>query len=172
MIDYRDATPADWAALDGMAQASWMETFSHSCSAEDLALYLGEAFGPTGRLRQDLGDPSVRFRLALDGDMVAGFAKLTAASLEEVEHGPHDRQLAQLYVLSLWQGSGVAPALMDWTIATARADGAEALFLTVWEENRRALRFYGRYGFVHVGDHDFPVGNQIDRDLIMRLTLS
>jgi len=171
MIDYRDATPADWAALDGMAQASWLETFGHSCSAEDLALYLGQAFGPAGQLRRDLSDPESRFRVALDGDVIAGFAKLTPASLDEVESGPGDRQLAQLYVLSLWQGTGVAASLMDWAIATARADGAQALFLTVWEENARALRFYARYGFVHVGDHDFPVGNQIDRDLIMRLTL-
>ena len=171
MIVFHDATAADWSALDAMAQASWTETFAHSCSAADLATYLGQAFGPEGQLRRDLADPAIRFRLACDGNTVAGFAKLAAASLDEVESGPHDRQLAQLYVLKPWQGAGVAPALMDWAIATARADGAASLFLTVWEENHRALRFYRRYGFVHVGDHEFPVGDQIDRDLIMRLSL-
>ena len=171
MIGYRDATLADWPALDAMAQASWTETFAHSCSADNLRLYLDEAFGPDGRLRQDLADPEIRFRLAVEGEAVAGFAKLTAAALDEVETGANDRQLGQLYVLRPWQGAGVAAALMEWAITTARADGAAALFLTVWEENARALRFYRRHGFAHVGDHDFPVGTQIDRDLIMRLGL-
>ena len=171
MIAYRDAALADWPRLDAMAQASWIETFSHSCSADDLASYLATAFGPAGQLRRDLGDPAIRFRLAMDDEEVAGYAKLAPASLVEVEAPATDRQLSQLYVLRAWQGSGVAAALMDWAITAARSDGADALFLTVWEENHRALRFYRRYGFVHVGDHDFPVGNQIDRDLIMRLTL-
>jgi len=171
MIDYREAGAADWPALDAMARASWTETFAHSCSAEDLALYLATAFGPDGQLRRDLADPTVRFRLALDGEAVAGYAKLTPATLDEVPTAPSDRQLAQLYVLRAWQGAGVAATLMDWAIATARGHGAEALLLTVWEENARALRFYTRYGFSHVGDHAFPVGNQIDRDLIMRLPL-
>lgn len=171
MIACRDAGPADWRNLDAMARASWIETFAHSCSAADLALYLAEAFGPEGRLRRDLDDPAVRFRLALDGDAVAGFAKLVPVTLDEVETGANDRQLGQLYVLRPWQGTGVAAALMDWTIAAARGDGADALVLTVWEENARALRFYRRYGFVHVGDHDFHVGDQIDRDLVMRLAL-
>lgn len=169
MIACRDATPADWAALDAMAQASWIETFAHSCSAEDLALYLGQAFGPEGRLARDLDHPAIRFRLALDGDAVAGYAKLAPATFDQA--APGDRQLSQLYVLKPWQGAGIAAALIDWTLATARADGAAALFLTVWEENGRALRFYRRYGFEHVGDYAFPVGTQIDRDLVMRLKL-
>jgi len=168
---YRDATPADWAALDAMARASWIETFAHSCSADDLALYLGQAFGPEGQLRRDMDDAALRIRLALDGDEVVGFAKLAPVSLDEVVTSEQDRQLGQLYVLKRWQGEGVAATLMEWAIATAREHGADALFLTVWEENGRALRFYQRYGFVHVGDHAFPVGNQVDRDLIMRLTL-
>ena len=80
-------------------------------------------------------------------------------------------QLSQLYVAAAWQGAGIAQALMSWVLDTARADGAPALALTVWEENDRAKRFYARYGFVHVGDYAFQTGNQVDRDLIMRLAL-
>jgi len=69
------------------------------------------------------------------------------------------------------RGRGVAAALMEDAIAWARSRGAPALYLSVWENNERAQRFYRRYGFRHVGEHAFMVGRVRDRDLIWRLDL-
>ena len=171
MIDYRNATPADGPALDTMARQIWLETFGHSASADDIALYVAEAFGPQGRLIASLADPAHQIRLACSETAIAGFAKLSPLWLDDPAITPGAQQLSQLYVARPWHGRGVAQALMDWTIATARQSGASALVLTVWEENHRAKAFYDRYGFVHIGDYAFPTGNQIDRDLIMQLML-
>lgn len=171
MIEYRDAGPADGPALDRFARALWVETFEHSCSAEDMALYLAQAYGPTGALLRDLADPAHRFRLAVTGGDIAGYAKLSRPWLPKGHFGPRARQLSQLYVARPWRGAGVAQALMDWTLVSARAAGADELLLTVWEDNHRARRFYEWLGFVHVGDYAFQTGNQVDRDMIMRLSL-
>jgi ribosomal protein S18 acetylase RimI-like enzyme len=171
MIDYSDATPADGPALDAMARACWVETFGASYDPVDLHAYLDEAYGPNGRLLAHLPDPAYAFRIARDGRAIAGYAKLSPRRLPAPDAHPHALELSQLYVLSAWQGRGVAVALMDWTIATARARGAPELYLSVWEENARARRFYDRYGFQHVGDYAFPVGRQIDRDLVLKLPL-
>lgn len=168
---YRDAIPADGPAIDAMSRQSWIETFRHSCSASDLALYLGEAYGPDGALIRDLGNPAIRFHLAIEDDEVAGYAKLGDSWLGAELAPPGTLQLMQIYVASGWHGKGVAHRLMDWAIASARARGADALVLTVWEVNDRALAFYRRLGFVHIGDYDFRTGTQIDRDLVMRLSL-
>ncbi|PKP91548.1 MAG: GNAT family N-acetyltransferase [Alphaproteobacteria bacterium HGW-Alphaproteobacteria-16] len=162
-------TLADADALDAMAQESWRETFAHFYRADDLASFLAQSFGPEGWLRRDLTNPAVRWQIARDGDAIAGFVKLVPPNLPQATS--RDTQVGQLYVLSGWQGTGVAQALMDWAIDTARGTGSPAIPLTVFEENHRAIRFYGKYGFVHVGDYDFPVGKQIDRDLVMRLAL-
>jgi ribosomal protein S18 acetylase RimI-like enzyme len=171
----RDATPADGPALDAMARLSWIQTFGHSAPAADVALYLEGAYGPNGTLIRDLTDPAIRFRLAVQDNgqegRILGYAKLVAPWLDPATVDAGALQLSQLYVVADGHGSGIGPALMDWTIATARADEAPALFLTVWEENARALAFYRRLGFVHVGDYAFKTGTQVDRDLIMRLAL-
>lgn len=171
MIEYRDATPTDAVPLDAMAQQIWLETFGHSASADDIALYVAQAFGPDGRLIASLADPTHQIRLACADTAIAGFAKLSPLWLESPAIDPSAVQLSQLYVASRWHGQRVAQALMDWAIDAARASGARALVLTVWEENHRAKAFYDRYGFVHIGDYAFPTGNQIDRDLIMQLSL-
>ena len=46
-------------------------------------------------------------------------------------------------MLEPWQGAGVAAALMDWAVESGRADGAPALYLSVWEHGARAIAFYG-----------------------------
>jgi ribosomal protein S18 acetylase RimI-like enzyme len=171
MIVYTDASAADGPALDAMARSVWLEVFGHSGSAEDIALYLDKAYGASGDLIRHLSDPDHRFRIARAEDAVVGYAKLSQPWLPPGPFGPKARQLSQLYVTAEQRGTGVAAALMDWTIDTARADDADELLLTVWEHNPRAKRFYERLGFVHIADYEFPMGNQIDRDLIMRLAL-
>lgn len=171
MIVYRDAAPADGPALDAMARESWIETFGSQYTAADLHAYLDGAFGPDGALLAALADPQTRFRLALDGERVIGFAKLAPRRLPAPDPHPDARELNQLYVLSGWHGGGVAQALLGWTVDTAREAGAPELYLSVWEHNARARRFYDRHGFEHVGDYAFAVGEQIDRDLVMRLML-
>ena len=169
MIAYRDATATDAAALDAFARAIWNETFAHSASAADIEAYCDTAYGDDGKLRRDLIAGVARFRLALSGEAVVGYAKVNPPWLPDAEPGA--MQLSQLYVAATLHGSGVGRVLMDWTLATARAAGATALLLTVWEENARALAFYRRLGFVQVGTYAFQTGSQIDTDLVMRLRL-
>jgi len=169
MIVYRDATPADGDALDAMAQTIWIETFAHGVSAEDAATYLAQAYGPNGKLLADLSSGTARFHLALADGRVVGYVKVNPPWLPDAEPGA--LQLSQIYVSSDQHGAGVGKALLDWAIATARAESATALLLTVWEENHRAAAFYRKHGFEHVGDYAFAVGTQVDTDHIMRLAL-
>ncbi len=171
MISYRDATLADGPALDAMAQASWLETFGHSAPPADIAAYVAGAYGPDGALRRDLADPQKHFHLACEGGSIAGYAKLNAVWLTDPAIPAGALQLSQLYVARAFHGSGIAQALMAWTIDTAKARGASALVLTVWEENHRARRFYQRYGFAQIGVYAFQTGSQIDNDLILEMPL-
>jgi diamine N-acetyltransferase len=169
MITYDTPLLADAEALDTMARETWVKTFGDGYTPADLDAYLTHAYGPTGQLRQHLADPAVIWRVARAGGEIIGYAKLTPPWLDQAD--PGDLQLSQLYVAYGWHGQGIAQALMDWTLTTARARGAPALLLTVFEENARAIAFYAKYGFVHVGDYAFPVGEKIDRDLIMKVDL-
>lgn len=170
-VMYRLAEPADAAALDAMARQIWVETFGHSAPPSDIALYLDKAYGPEGALIRSLADPAHLFQLACADGAIIGYAKVSPLWLDDPAVLPGALQLSQLYVAADWHGKGIAPVLMEWTIGEARRRNATALVLTVWEHNPRARRFYERYGFAHIGDYAFPTGTQIDRDLIMQLSL-
>jgi ribosomal protein S18 acetylase RimI-like enzyme len=50
----------------------------------------------------------------------------------------------------------------------AREMGAPELYLTVFDHNDRAKRFYLRHGFAEVGQCTFELGDRIDDDRIWR----
>jgi ribosomal protein S18 acetylase RimI-like enzyme len=169
MIAYRDATPADGGELAEMAKRSFTETFGALYPASDLAAFLDRTFGADG-LPSQLDDPAYRVRIATEDGRIIGFAKLGPVAFPG-DWPPDATELHQLYVLGGWHGEGVGPALLDWAIATARAAGASELLLSVYVDNARARRFYERTGFEEVGRYQFPVGETIDDDRIMRLSL-
>jgi ribosomal protein S18 acetylase RimI-like enzyme len=168
MIDYATPAPDDAPELAAMARTCFIETFGHLYSAQNLASFLEAVFSPAA-IAADIADPDRTICVARDDGRIVGFAKIGPLSLPiDAEAGI---DLKQLYVLSGWQGAGIAATLMDWVIDQARARAVATIALTVYVDNIRAQRFYARYGFRDVGRYDFPVGDQIDEDRLWRLDL-
>lgn len=167
-IVYRDAEPADAKALAAFCARSFVDTFGHLYPPEDLSAYLTAKY--TEAIQHgEIADPQIRYRLAFEADQLVGYCMMGA--LDMAVDAPGALELHRLYVDGHIKGAGVAAALMDDCLAWARGKGADALYLSVWENNHRAQRFYKRYGFEHVGEHKFMVGNTADRDFIWRLSL-
>ena len=167
-IGYRDGTPGDIAAIDGLFRATFCDTFAHLYADEDLQTFLGK-FTPEA-WAEEMADPDYAFRLADDDGHTIGYVKLGPLMLP-IAAADSACELRQLYVLKDWHGSGIARALMDWTLAEAERRQVRDLYLTVYTDNHRAMRFYQRYGFVAVGHYDFMVGSHADQDIIMKRVL-
>jgi diamine N-acetyltransferase len=167
-ITFRDATPADAAALDRIFDTVFCNTFAHLYRPEDLESFLSSF--DIAAWEAQLRDPAYAFRLGEAHGEPVGYVKLGPLKLP-VETDRPAMLLDQFYVLKEHHGAGIAHALMDWALDEARRRGAEELYLTVFVENHRARRFYERYGFEGIGRYDFMVGNHADEDIIMRKAL-
>jgi diamine N-acetyltransferase len=164
----RPAMLADADTLADIGRRTFAETFGHLYAPEDLAAFL-ENHTRAG-WEAELSDPGYAVMIADMDGIAAGYAKLAPPKLPIAVRMPAI-ELRQFYVLSGWQGSGLAARMMDWVIATARGRQARDIHLSVFVDNHRARRFYERYGFARVGTYAFMVGNHRDEDDIMRLTL-
>jgi ribosomal protein S18 acetylase RimI-like enzyme len=152
-----------------MGRRCFEETFGPHFPPADMALHLEHKFGPAALAREYL-DPVLTIRVAeADG---AAIAYLKLGPLDpEMPQEPGALQVMQVYVLAPWQGAGVAAALMDWAAETARAAGAPALYLCVWEKGDRAIAFYRKQGFETVGQVPYRLGTLLYQDPVMRLAL-
>ena len=56
-----------------------------------------------------------------------------------------------MWVLDGWRGAGIGSALLEASIAWARAQGAHKMTLQVWPHNTAAIALYEKYGFEREG---------------------
>ena len=168
-VAFRNAGPSDAGAMAALGRQTFVETFGHLYTPDNLAAFLVNHSAENWR--GELSDPRFAVRLGEAEGRAVAYAKLGPPSLPFEVRGP-TIELRQFYVLKPWQGMGASAELMEWALAEARKRGAEEMYLSVFVDNPRARRFYERYGFESVGKYHFMVGTHADDDIIMRLRLA
>ena len=68
-------------------------------------------------------------------------------------------------------GKGVGSQLMEASLHEARRKNKEVVWLGVWERNQRAIDFYLKWGFEKFDETDFLLGDDVQRDWLMKKVL-
>ena len=68
-------------------------------------------------------------------------------------------------------GKGLGALLLKHCLEAAKSKGFKTLWLGVWEENRRAQRFYEKHGFKRVGTLTFPYGDTVGTNFVLEKVL-
>jgi ribosomal protein S18 acetylase RimI-like enzyme len=168
----RRAVLADAPRLAAFAERVFIETFGSVTPPDQLALHVAGTYGVMHQERE-LEDPRVTTIVAERDSTLSAYAQVRASSPPPCV--PSDRptiELWRFYVDTPWHGTGLARALMLQVRAIASDGGAATIWLSMWEHNHRARRFYERCGFREVGTHPFVVGTMVDIDRIFVLDLA
>ena len=169
-VTIRRGTVEDAGLLSDLAARTFSETFAADNTPEDLAEYVATSFN-LARITSELEDPASIFLIAeVDGN-AAGYARLHDGEPEKCIEGPNPVELVRLYVLREWLGRGVGEQLMRACLDAARQARHETIWLGVWERNVRAQAFYRKWNFRSVGEHLFPLGSDLQRDIVMERAL-
>jgi diamine N-acetyltransferase len=167
-IIIRRITLADVPVLAKMARITFYDTFTGTCTEEDMQHFLQEYFNEA-QVTKELSDRSDFFFFATINDVPAGYLRFK----EDYSGLPLMKQwktmeLKRIYILKEFHGQGVAQKLLDFLIDYCRKENYQAIYLSVWEHNTRAQKFYAKYGFENSGyTHDFPIGNTPQTDFWM-----
>ena len=171
-IALRRAGPADAAPLACFAARAFTDTFAAQNTPEDMAAYLGEAFGESQQ-RVELTDPRCTVFLAERDGEIVGYAMLRDGPAPDCVPDTSAIEIARLYAGQRWIGAGIGALLMQRCLVEAAARGRRTIWLGVWERNTRAIGFYQRWHFSIVGSQPFQLGRdrQNDRVMTRRVTL-
>jgi ribosomal protein S18 acetylase RimI-like enzyme len=163
----RRASLADADAISAIGAATFVETFGHLYPPSDLEPFLAEAYS-LERTVGDLADPAKASWIVETGGEAVGYALAGPCGLPHAEVTPGCGELKRIYLLKAWHGGGLGARLFAETLAWLQSGGPRTVWIGVWSENHRALRFYARHGFEKVGEYDFHVGDTIDHEYILR----
>jgi ribosomal protein S18 acetylase RimI-like enzyme len=157
-------------ALQQIGRQTFAETFTESNTAANMAKYLEEAYSYE-KLSTELNNPNSFFYFAMLDEKVIGYLKLNKGSSQTELKDNNALEIERIYVLKEFHGKKVGQLLFDKAMTIAKEQHVAYVWLGVWEENKRALQFYTKNGFVEFDQHVFVLGDEAQTDIMMKLEL-
>jgi len=156
--------------LQDVAKKTFLETFSEQNNLNDMANYVEQNFS-IDKLKKEIQDSGSIFYFAFIKDSLAGYLKVNFDSAQ-TEDQSDAMEVERIYLLKKYQGKGIGLSLLEKAISLAKQRKKKYVWLGVWEENRQAISFYKKNGFLPFGSHIFTIGTDEQTDIMMRLPLS
>ena len=166
----RYATATDAAGLSQLGAQTFRATYAEKNAPELVDAYIADHYSTSIQLAELRDDRLIYLVAEIDAHL-AGFAMLRTDQTHTDVQATNPIRLARIYVDAPYLGSGVGSALMERCIEECLKRGNEVLWLGVWEENKKAIAFYERWGFGRVGVEIFDVGGDKQRDAILTLPI-
>jgi ribosomal protein S18 acetylase RimI-like enzyme len=169
-IKIRKATLSDLEAIQKISTQTFIETFAAVNTPENIANYVKDSFN-SEQLTSELNNVNSQFYLATSGNEILGYLKINFGDAQTETITKNALEVHRIYVSQAFHGKNVGQLLLDEVKKIAQHTGVDYIWLGVWEENHRALRFYTKNGFVEFDKHVFTLGNEEQTDLLMRLII-
>jgi len=149
-ITYRLAQPADALCLGVLSTQVFLDTYAlqgvrPALAREVLAQHSVAAYDAL------LADAGVTIRVAECAGHLVGFSQVNDGVGHAMLADTVASELKRLYVQEPFTGRGVGRDLLRQAEKAAAARGTEAVWLTAWTGNVRALQFYPRCGYDELG---------------------
>lgn len=170
-ITIRRAGVEDAALIGVLASVTFYEAYFEQDAPDALADYIVESFPPR-LIRSELADPDITYFIVFHDGYAIGYAKLREGTDGPGVTGKNAVALQRIYVVERFWKKGAGKMLLDHVMGAAREKGFDTLWLEVWEQNERGLRFYAKEGFADTGGRaEFPYGGGIGINIVMEKSL-
>ncbi|MEO7359610.1 MAG: GNAT family N-acetyltransferase [Gemmatimonadaceae bacterium] len=172
-VTFARVRASEAARLSEFAKDNFDKTYGPLCRAADVDAYMASALSPSELLRV-LTNPTSWVFAAIVDDAWVGYAQVHLAPLPDGITSQHARslsrtpmELSRFYVARKCHGTGVAKQMLGIVMAHAELQGSETMWLSVWQQNERAIAFYKKWGFASIGESKFLMGEDLQDDFIM-----
>ncbi|WMS88411.1 GNAT family N-acetyltransferase [Pleionea litopenaei] len=170
-MNIRASTLADAAELATLAERTFRATFASTNTPEDMDVHCRTNYGEKIQ-RQEISDPS-RITLVVESqNQLIGYAQLRESTSPACIVATQPGEIHRLYIDQNFHGKGIAQTLMQECLNHLAEQGCDLVWLGVWEENPRAIKFYQKFDFEAVGKHTFVLGSDRQTDIVMRRFLT
>lgn len=166
-IEIRRITVNDIKLLQEIGRQTFYETFSAGNSEENMTKYLEEGFSEE-KLMSELNNEHSEFYFAVIDDKVVGYLKLNFSSSQTELQDSISLEIERIYVLQKYHGKKVGQVLYEKSMQVAEDKKVDHVWLGVWEENPRAIRFYQKNRFEEFDKHIFRLGDDEQTDIMMK----
>ncbi len=171
MFNIRKIDHNDIRDLQQIGKVTFLETFGADNSDTDMQKYLQESFS-LKKLKNELNNPQSAFYFAETHSEIVGYLKVNIGEAQTENVLDNSFEIERIYVRSTFHGKSIGKLLFNKAKLLAKEKKIKEIWLGVWEENFKAIKFYKKNGFLVFGTHNFILGNDIQTDVMMKLELN
>jgi len=169
-LHFRKCTRNDLKTLLNISKTTFIDTFEKQINPDDFQNYIASAFNEDAFSSQ-LNNNNSNFYFAYVNHELAGYFKLNTSDAQTDVNDPDAVELERIYILKSFQGQKIGTRMLHKAIAIANELHARYLWLSVWENNKSAIRFYEYHNFEKFGEHPSIIHKDIPPDWLMKREL-
>lgn len=167
MITLRLAKTEDAELIADMSRKTFYDSFAAYNTKENMDKFLSEQFTKDALIKEVNAQNDI-FLLAYSEKIPVGYVRLRENNIPPSLGTDRAIEIARIYAVQDSIGKGVGSAMMRKCIDIALEKNCNTLWLGVWEHNQKAIDFYIRWGFEKFDEHDFILGNDVQKDWLMK----
>lgn len=165
----RKAELTDAPAIAVLGRTTFFDAHEHSSPAADLEDYLSQKFSEES-VKNELADPANIFHVHEEAGSLSGYSKIILNSATSLlPENNNVCKLERLYISKDKYGSNLGLQLFNHNKNICEQHAQSGMWLTVWVNNERAIRFYEKHGFRIIGEVLFSVGSVKNPNYVMWL---
>ena len=154
MVSIVRLTTADTQILSQIGGKSLIESHGHSAPLEVMQEYVAKSFN-FQTCCEELEDEMNIFYAVYYNNEPGGYYKIILDKPHPAVPLQSATYMERLYLLQSFYDQKLGQQLMQHALQLSKAAGEKGMWLNVWKENERALRFYQKQGFGNVGESEF-----------------
>ncbi len=159
LISIKEIAADQAKALNELARQTFVESHGRSAKPADIEAYMDANF-TVSYFKNELKDSSNYYHSLHVNNQWVGYSKLVFNQPISAVEFSRITKLERIYLLETHHGMGLAQQFLDFLVQQAKKTGQTGMWLNVWTENKRAIRFYEKNKFETVGTFDFKISEQ------------
>jgi len=156
MITIKKATLDEAVLLADTGKRTFLESHGNSAPPADIESYIFAKFN-FDIIREELNNPGNIFHIIYYNNKPAGYSKVIFNTSHPNIVAQNITRLERLYLLKDHYDLKLGLRLFEFIVDLSKKSGQVGIWLYVWKENKRAIHFYNKAGFVIVGHKDFKI---------------
>jgi ribosomal protein S18 acetylase RimI-like enzyme len=170
-IRIRGATQSDALNLTALSIQVWLDNYATEGLRNTLSEYVLAEF-TDGKLSAIIDDPDSLMLVAEKNEHIIAYLQAALGRATTLHTSEKQAEIDHVYVQEPFCKSGVGSALMKEGEKQLADLGYDLVWLSAWEHNDRALKFYEKLGYDKLGTADFVMGEEREVNVVFGKRLS
>jgi ribosomal protein S18 acetylase RimI-like enzyme len=151
-----NAEEKDSFLLAHIGKQTFIESHGNSAGPEVINTYVNAMFNDDV-LRKEISEPENIYHIIYHNGNPAGYSKIIYNAAHKNIPVANVTKLERLYLLQAFYNLHIGAELFKYNVELSKQKEQAGMWLFVWKENHRAIRFYAKAGFTVVGSYNFKL---------------